>query len=245
MSDDTQLQVTRKHDKSLLAPSSPRSRLVARGRMDVAKYEERKQKYAAERAENCRELAESGDAWHQCQLGYLYYTAQGLPQDYAEAVHWFRKAIEEGQWYYVWQKAVAYYDLGLMYHNGHGVAQDHAEAAKCYRKAADWGDKDAQFNLGLMYENGQGVACNLVESHMWLELATSADRTRDSLPMSGDGKRALPESWIAWLADGETRYRAEQQRRARHLENLASMMTSEQIAEAQRRARQWKLTTEK
>jgi uncharacterized protein len=133
-----------------------------------------------------------------------------VPQDYAAAVHWFRKAVEEGQpWDETFHEACAHYDLGLMYYNGHGVAQDYAVAANCYRRAAELGDTNARFNLGLMFQNGQGVPRDLVESHMWLEL--SIDRVS--------------------RADYE---------RVAHLERVASRMTSQQIAEAQRRARDWK-----
>ena len=44
---------------------------------------------------------------------------QGVPQDYAEAVTWYRKAAEQGD-------ADAQYNLGVMYAKGQGVPQDYA-----------------------------------------------------------------------------------------------------------------------
>jgi len=194
----------------------PRSRLAFIRRAnaeDIATYEQSKsaaERSRAEKAEWCRLLAENGDKWGQCELGYLYYTGWGVPKDYAAAVHWFRKAVEPGKpWDLKFNEALAHYDLGLMYHNGHGVAQDYAMAANYYRTAAELGNRDAQFNLGLMFQNGQGVPRDLVESHMWLELSL------DRVSRDDDG-------------------------RAYHLETVARMMTSQQIAEAQVRARDWK-----
>ena len=40
--------------------------------------------------------AEQGDAVAQFNLGVKYDNGQGVPQDYAEAVKWYRKAAEQG-----------------------------------------------------------------------------------------------------------------------------------------------------
>jgi TPR repeat protein len=68
-----------------------------------------------------------------------------LPQDYAEAAKWLRKAADQGE-------SLAQDDLGAMYYNGWGVPQDYAEAAKWYHQAADRGSPAAQISLGVMYE---------------------------------------------------------------------------------------------
>ncbi len=44
-----------------------------------------------------RPLAEQGYAGAQFYLGVMYATGRGLPQDYAEAVKWYRKAAEQGK----------------------------------------------------------------------------------------------------------------------------------------------------
>ena len=66
-------------------------------------------------------------------------------QDYAEAMHWYRKAAEQGN-------AIAQFNLGVMYSNGKGVKQDQTEAAKWYRLAAAQGNVSALCNLGVMYD---------------------------------------------------------------------------------------------
>ncbi len=62
----------------------------------------------------------------------MYDNGEGVPQDYAEAVKWYRLAAEQGD-------ASAQYNLGIMYINGKGVPQDYAEAVKWYRLAAEQG----------------------------------------------------------------------------------------------------------
>ncbi len=51
----------------------------------------------------------------------MYAIGQGVPQDYTQAVVWFRKAAEQGY-------AAAQYNLGRMYETGRGVQQDLVEA---------------------------------------------------------------------------------------------------------------------
>ena len=100
----------------------------------------------------------------------MYYTGQGVIQNYAEAVKWYRKAAAQGY-------AKAQSNLGLMYANGQGVTRNDAEAVKWYHKAANQGIAAAQSNLGAMYANGQGVTRNYVCAYMWFSLATARGNT--------------------------------------------------------------------
>ena len=68
-------------------------------------------------------LAEGGDGRAQFALGYIYDTANGIPQDDAAAAKWYRKAADQGV-------AGAQYNLGAMYADGHGVPRDYVEAYK-------------------------------------------------------------------------------------------------------------------
>ena len=110
--------------------------------------------------------AEQGDASAQTDLGLLYYKGQDVPQDYTEAMRWFRKAADQ-------EHARAQWGLGHMYEQGNGVARDLSEAAKWYRKAAERGDTVAQWNLGAMYEWRDGVPRDYKLAHMWYNLASS------------------------------------------------------------------------
>jgi uncharacterized protein len=54
-------------------------------------------------------------------LGYMYQFGNGVPQDYAEAMDWYRKSADKGE-------SRAIFTLGEMYSDGKGVPQDFAEA---------------------------------------------------------------------------------------------------------------------
>ncbi len=75
-------------------------------------------------------LAEQGHAEAQSRLGAMYGSGTGVPQDYAQAANWHRKAAQQGY-------ADAQHNLGVMYSNGQGVPQDYARAENWYRKAAE------------------------------------------------------------------------------------------------------------
>jgi TPR repeat protein len=62
-----------------------------------------------------------GCALAQVSLGNIYYLGHGVPQDYAEAVKWYRLAADQGY-------ALAQFTLGTMYGNGQGVPQDYVRA---------------------------------------------------------------------------------------------------------------------
>ena len=107
-----------------------------------------------------RTAAEEGDAQAQCYLGVCFQNGQGVPQDYHEAVKWFRKSAEQND-------PVAQCYLGVCYWMGQGVPQEFGEAAQWLREAAEQDDPAAQFNLGMLYETGQGVPQNYAEAVKW------------------------------------------------------------------------------
>jgi TPR repeat protein len=65
----------------------------------------------------------------------------------------------------------AMYRLGISYANGRGVSLDASKAVEWYRKAADHGHAEAMFLLALAYWSGRGVGQDLVEAHKWLSLS--------------------------------------------------------------------------
>ena len=103
----------------------------------------------------------------QFNLGVMYAEGQGVPQNYAEAVKWYRKAADQGH------RPRPVQSRAFMYDEGQGVPQDYAEAVKWYREAADQGNARAQFNLGIMYAEGQGVPQDYVRAHMWFNLSAA------------------------------------------------------------------------
>ena len=111
-------------------------------------------------------LAQSGDPQAQTRLGMVYFNGEGVAQDYAEAVRWWRLAAEQGD-------AFAQTNLGYSYANGEGVAQDYVEATRWWRLAAEQGNAQAQNRLGIVYFNGVGVPQDFVYSHMWFNISAS------------------------------------------------------------------------
>jgi hypothetical protein len=101
----------------------------------------------------------------------MYDHGDGLQQDYAKALEWFRRAATQGD-------ADAQVNLGVMYAKGDGVPQNYASAVKWFRKAAVQGDPDAQFYLGVLYQRGDGVPRDSVEAYAWLSIAAAQGNAR-------------------------------------------------------------------
>jgi TPR repeat protein len=113
-------------------------------------------------------LAEQGHAGAQVQMGRMYASGHGLPQDHIAAVAWFRLAAEQGN-------ANAQRNLGIMFKRGRGVPTDYGAAADWFRLAAEQSDPAAQADLGDMYKDGRGVTQDYVLAHMWYSLAAGQD----------------------------------------------------------------------
>ncbi|HIN12434.1 MAG TPA: sel1 repeat family protein [Acidobacteria bacterium] len=65
--------------------------------------------------------ADQGVAEAQYTLGGIYREGRGVPQDYAEAVRWYRLAADQGY-------GEGQSDLGAMYFQGRGVVQDYVQS---------------------------------------------------------------------------------------------------------------------
>jgi TPR repeat protein len=143
---------------------------------------------AALSLQGCAEDAGSSASSNDCRE--FYGTAAALEP--------CTKAAEQGH-------AKAQAVLGVMHADGKGIPQDYAEAVNWYRKAAEQGYARAQFRLSYMYRYGKGVSQDYVMAHMFLNVASTT---------------------------GSDTYR-----KAR--DGIAELMTGEQIAEAQRLAREW------
>lgn len=100
--------------------------------------------------------------------------------------------------------------LGLMYEYGRGVPQNYVEAWHWYCLAAEQGHAYGQYLLGLVYDKGLGVERDYVQAHKWLSLAAAHAPRNDR------------EYWI------------------RIRDSVASKMTFEDIALAQRLAVEWR-----
>ncbi len=110
--------------------------------------------------------------------------------------------------------AISQYLLALYYELGMSVPPNDKEAFRWYRAAAEQGFSPAQRWLGFMYAEGRGVPQDYIQAQMWYSLAAASG-----------GK----------VEDRELA--------AKNRDEIAAKMTSEQIAEAQRLAREWKPKT--
>ncbi len=143
-------------------------------------------------------MAHSGDTDAQFTLGYMSNTGQGVPQNFTEAMAWYRQAADQGH-------AGAQNNLGVMYANGQGVPEDDRQALGWYQRAANQGHADAQNNLGMMFSLGQGVPQNYVEALKWRSLAASRV-TDDKQAEYAEARDALAKQMTpAQLAEAQKR----------------------------------------
>ena len=129
---------------------------------------------AAEAAMSERERAETrllaewvGQPEQQFKLANVYYSGDGVPTDYAEALKWYRLAAEQGL-------AESQHMLGVIYDRGEGVPANAVEAVNWYREAGEQGYVPAQFELGNKYADGEGVPQNFAEAYVWYSLAAAS-----------------------------------------------------------------------
>jgi len=169
----------------------------------------------AEAVQWYRLAADQGHTGAQLNLGLMYVNGRAIPQDKAEAERWYFAAgrgYQDAQFIRVAADhgvANAQYTLGVMYATGRSVQQDDEEAVRWYRRAADQGHAVAQLSLGLMYGTGRGIPQDDVEAHMWFNLAATQQPGED-----------LDQA-------------------VKNRDIVAGLMTPDQTAEAQRRAREW------
>ena len=122
--------------------------------------------------------------------------------------------------------------------------QDYATAMRLFRPLADQGDARAQSNLGLMYDNGEGVAEDDAESVKWFRKAADQGHARAQFNLgvmyaNGEGVTEnnvqADKWWNLAAAQGHATAKANKA-------IIEKTMTREQIAEAQKLARDWKPT---
>jgi uncharacterized protein len=103
----------------------------------------------------------------------------------------------------------------MLYDFRKGVPQDFATARQWYEKAAAQGHAGAQNNLGGLYEFGHGVTRNDVLAYMWYHIAA----------------HSTDDTWRDVAAENR--------------DEIADGMTSAQIAEAKKMAKEWKPTAQR
>ena len=136
--------------------------------------------------------------------------------------------------------AVAMFNLGVKYEIGEGVLEDDEEAVKWFRKAAELGHAEAMFFLGIVYFRGKGVIEDDKEAVKWYRKAADVGYAKAMVHLglmyaTGEGVIEDDVEAYGWFnvaaANGY-------KRTAELREMIKNDMTSEQIAEGQKRSRE-------
>jgi hypothetical protein len=130
-------------------------------------------------------------------------------------------------------------DCAAAYHR-----QDHTEALRLCRPLAEQGDAMAQTTLGRIYENGIGVTQDSTQALSWFRKAAEQGEAMAQTAlgvMYESGIGVPPDNVLAhmWLSLAAAQRHGDA---AKLRDSLARIMTPDQIAEAQRMAREWKPT---
>ena len=188
-------------------------------------------------------LAEAGNPDAQLNIGYLYRAGAGTAQDPVAAFGWFEKAAAQG----ISDGEVA---VGTAYLHGVGVDKDETEAERWLRKAAERGNADGQVHLGMMYVDGRGVGQDFVSAAEWFTRAARQDHSIGQIHLgmlNAEGIGGPPNliEALKWFAI-VSRKADQQADQARQFGSaIVERMTPDDIATAQRRAKEWRrsLTT--
>lgn len=86
-----------------------------------------------------KKLGEQGNAKAQFNLGLMYHSGRGVPEDDQQAMAWYRKAAEQGD-------ADAQYNLGEMYRNERSTLKDEQSAYFWLLLASAQGHQNAARN---------------------------------------------------------------------------------------------------
>ena len=185
--------------------------------------------------------AEKGHALAQCRLGEFYRIGNnssyvdvvfGGPslKDKVEAEKWFRKAAEQGL-------AEAQDSLGRCYLTGVRVAKDDHQAFRWLTKAAEQGLAESQHFLARFYMAGRGVPQDYYEAIRWLTKAAEQNhqfatrRIAECYQALGDLVEAF--KWLMLARDQYSLWEKD-------LNLLRPLLTEKQIAEAEKRYREFR-----
>ncbi len=179
-------------------------------------------------------LAKAGNKYAQAVLGSLYiHGTKGAPKNRKMAAYWMGQAAKQGI-------PEAQRFLAQMYDFGEGVAKNDKASVYWYRKAAEQGDAVAQLILGAMYANGEKVPEDNKEAVKWYTKAAEQGDAVAQLNLAvmyhkGEGVIENYVAAYAWtiVAKANGADAAEH-----NLQILKSRMTLEQIAEAEKLAKE-------
>lgn len=108
--------------------------------------------------------------WQLCaRIGELYETgAVGIDKDAEQAVHWYRRAVFEGD------DAIAHLGLGRAHYNGRGAEVNRKLALQHYLAAYRYGLPASGIYLGLMHYQGVEVPKDAPKAEHYFQFAADA-----------------------------------------------------------------------
>lgn len=139
--------------------------------------------------------------------------------------------------------AVSQFKVGVIYYSGQAGPRDYVEALNWFKKAALQNNSLAQFNVGYMYEKGEGTSQDYVEAAKYYRQAANqgnqlAQYNLGYMYEKGQGVLADEVQALMWynLAAIQGEAKAKMAR-----DRVTIWMKPEQINEAQRLAREFKI----
>jgi uncharacterized protein len=134
------------------------------------------------------------------QVAAMYEKGEELPQSYAEAAKWYRKAAD--------LSPEAGVKLASMLINGIGVRQDYGQAMALCQRAATQNYADAQYCVGYLYQHGLGMQADPKEAAKRYVLAGNGGQRKAMMDLAemywkGEGIRVdRPEAYCYFFLAG-------------------------------------------
>lgn len=182
-----------------------------------------------------RQAAASGDPAALFAIAVNYTEGTGVQPDLKLAASYYRKAADSGL-------APAQYRLGSLYEKGRGVEKNLETARDWYRRAAEQGNAKAAHNLAVLYAEGPSGTPEFNDAAYWFKKAANfglADSQYNLGILYARGlglEKNLVESykWFALAARQGDRDAGNKR------DELANMLSREQLAEARIAVETWK-----
>ena len=182
-----------------------------------------------------RQAAAGGDPAALFAIAVNYTEGTGVQPDLKLAASYYRKAADAGL-------APAQYRLGSLYEKGRGVEKNLETARDWYRRAAEQGNAKAAHNLAVLYAEGPSGTPEFNDAAYWFKKAANfglADSQYNLGILYARGlglEKNLVESykWFALAARQGDRDAGNKR------DELANMLSREQLAEARIAVETWK-----
>jgi TPR repeat protein len=188
-----------------------------------------------------RQDAERGNAKSMGELGMMYLEGVGCSPDPSLALVWLARGARKGD-------ALSENNLGFLYDKGRGVPRDPRLALKWFQKAAAQGLASAQRNLGLLYGRGDGIPRDDAQALSWFERAARQNDLDSQINLAqmlslGEGGPRDDVASYMWFCLALQHPSLEKNRLAElhdDIDWLEKRMPGKDVAEARKRARDWK-----